>query len=187
MANVRSQRLADHLFVPIIHAGIIHTAVKEGLGVHVLMTCSEQFILSSESTTEGLSLIELQLTLCTDRAIFLTDVTGRIFVLVRCLPALAPFYHRGDCFTSSVFALIGTITIEVTTQTADAVVVAARQLDDQVPIPIIGDYQAKICLYHYSAPPLKHGHLGHLTLAELHRKIQKLPVNLERKGKCALC
>lgn len=85
--------MAQHLFVPIIQAYVIHTAMKEGLWVHFLMTNLEQPSLRCESPTERLSLIALKHTIFTDRAIFLTYGAGRVFVLVRCLPTFAPLYY----------------------------------------------------------------------------------------------
>lgn len=178
LACIGGQSLAQHLFVPIIQADIIHTAIKEELWVHFAMTLLKQSFLSCESATERLSLIALQPAFVTARAVLLTYIAGSVFVLVRCLPPFAPFYHRGDCFTSSVEALVGTVTVEVPTQAAHAVVVAARQFDDQVPLPLVGDDQAKVCQQHCTPPPLEQ---RHLTLTQFHRKIQKLPIHLEGK------
>lgn len=38
------------------------------------------------------------------------------------------------------------VPIEVATQATDIAVVAAGQLDDQLPVPVVGNNEAKVCL-----------------------------------------
>jgi len=180
LLTVRGKCLTQHLFVSLIQTHIVHTVVHEDLGVQFSMTFLEHIIgLGYEAPTESLSLVDLFLVIVTGRTVFLTCVPARMaLVLVRRLPALAPLHYRGDRFSGWILEFITVDTVEVATQTTDTAVVAAGQLDDQLPVPVIGDNQAKVCFHHCSVTTLKHRHLP-FTLIQSHRKIQQLPVHLK--------
>lgn len=167
--------LAQHLFVSVIQAHIIHTIVHEWLGVQFCLTFLED-ILGCDSPTERLCLVQLKFIVVTGGTVFLTrGPAGIVLILFRCLPALDPLFQRGDSVARWIMELITVVTVEVATQTTDTAVVAAGKLDEQRPLIIKGDDQAKVCFHHGRVTTLLH---PQFFLSQLHRKILQLSVHL---------
>lgn len=177
LLSIGGQCLTKHLLVSLIQTYIIYTALHKGPGIHFVMTCLEHTaFLITECATHGFRLIELNLAVVTSWTVFLAFVRARmLFILLRYFPALAPLCHWRNVFPSWIPELITSVAIEVSAETTDTAVVAAGQLDDQFPVPVIANHEAEVCVYHCCASTLKH---WHLTVAQFYWEIKTFSIHL---------
>lgn len=100
--------------------------------------------------------------------------TNRVVSLrVSTFPAFGPCHNGSDVVTSLGDVVEG-LEVEIPTEATDMAEVAAGEVDQEVPVPVIGDPETKICLQSNTKPT---GTDPQLPVCQEHWEQRHLPVN----------
>lgn len=169
------QRLAEDAFRPVAHAHVVEAVAEEIPGFdHLVASLEGPLEAFFDQATVLVATVQLLLLLLAHGAVAFTEIPAKR-VVVGDFPAFGPSHDGGD----KVVALLGDVVlwleVEIAAEAAGVLVVAAGELDQQVPVPVVRHPEAEIGLQHGGEPAL--GEL-HPAVLQAHREQGQHPVHL---------
>lgn len=180
--RISLQHLAEDFLRPVAHAHVVEAVAVELLGLDEVVTSLEGSLEAFfDETTVLVAPVELFFLLLAHRAgAFAIIPTKRVVVVVvvEDFPVSGPG-HQGFEVTAALGDVVLGLEVEIAAETASVFVVAAGEVDMQMPVPVVRYPESKICLQHGSEPALED---LHFAIFQAYREQRHHPVHLRVGG-----
>lgn len=171
------QHLAEDRPRPIAQAQVQQAIAIKVVRLHYVVTCPEGPLEGFfDDPTIVVPAIKLLLLLFTHWACSITIIPTNWVVGLRVstFPVFGPCDDGSDIVTS-IGDVIKGLEVEIPTEATDVAEVAAGEVDQEVPVPVVGDPKTKICLQSNTEPT---GTDPHLPICQENWEQCRLPIHL---------
>lgn len=179
--RISLQHLAEDFLRPVAHAHVVEAVAVELLGLDDVVTSLEGSLEAFfDETAVLVAPVELFFLLLAHRAgAFAIIPTKRVVVvIVEDFPVSSPG-HQGVEVAAALGDVVLGLKVEIAAETASVFVVAAGEVDMQMPVPVVRYPESKICLQHGSEPALED---LHFAIFQVYREQRHHPVHLRVGG-----
>lgn len=173
--GVRLQHLAEDFLRPVVNANVIEAVAVEILGLDDVVASLERPLEGFfDETAVLVAPVQLLFLLLAHRAVAFAIIPAKGIVVFGDFPAFGPGHHGGEVVAALGDVVLG-LEVEVAAEAAGVFVVAAGEVDEQMPGPVVRHPQPKIRLQHGAEPALED---PHLAVLQAHREQRHHPVDL---------
>ena len=173
--RVSLQHLAEDFLRPVVHADVVEAVAVEILRLDDVVASFEGALEGFfEETAVLVAPIELPLLLLAHRAVAFAIIPTKGVIVIEDLPAFGPG-HQGGEVAAALGDVVLRFEVEVAAKATGVFVVAAGEVDEQMPVPVVRHPEPEIRLQHGAEPALED---SHLAILQAHREQRHHPVHL---------